>query len=160
MLRKFQTEITFNPNNRHFSTDCNILIIKQLQNSSENERWNHAEKRCDLHQITTGFEPKRKMISVISSCKVTEIANERGRNEDAKAIKWLRRSVEMASHKHEKRFFFSIWSSLEVLKTRKKVDRKSKTPLLKTRHNFFGARIQKQRYQRKTSCFFAIYFYI
>lgn len=83
---------------------------------------NDAEKRCDLRQITVHSASKSKVVSVISPCKVTEIANERERNEGVKARKWLRKSMEMALHMHKKRLFFSIWSWREVLKMRKKID--------------------------------------
>ncbi|EFB32102.1 hypothetical protein HMPREF0971_01548 [Segatella oris F0302] len=46
----------------------------------------------------------------------------------------------MASHKHGKYVFISIWWSRKVLKTRKKVDNKSKYFQLKTRCNFVGTR--------------------
>ena len=78
-----------------------------------------------MRQITAHFDSKHKAKSVKWQGKMTEIANERGRNGGVEGIKWRRANGEMASHRQGMWFFFSIWSSLEVLKMRKKVDREN-----------------------------------
>lgn len=60
------------------------------------KKWNYAEKRCNLHQITACFELKSEMISVMLSSKVTEIATFGNKNEDIEALKRLHTSTESA----------------------------------------------------------------
>ena len=104
---------------------CKVLIVNRLRFLGLIVTKNHVEKCCDLRQITAHSDSKRKAKSVKWQGKVTEIANERGRNGGIEGIKWRRTNGEMASYRQGMWFFFSIGSRHEVLKTRKKVDREN-----------------------------------
>jgi len=49
---KFKIRFTAIQNTRVLRPFCKMLTIKMLQNFMQNVRWNHAEKPCDLRQIT------------------------------------------------------------------------------------------------------------
>ena len=84
---------------------------------------NHAEKHCNLRQITLQSASSYDVIWVRKHGKVTEIAGWKDADEDIEAIKWLRTNGEMTSCKHGKHVFISIWWGRKVLKMRKEVDK-------------------------------------
>jgi len=50
---KFKIRFIAIQNTRVLRSFCKMLTIRMLQNFIQNARWNHAEKPCDLRQITS-----------------------------------------------------------------------------------------------------------
>lgn len=53
MLGVFKKCIVFVPNTCCFEVVCNVLAFMKLRKSRQNARRNHAEKPCDLRQISS-----------------------------------------------------------------------------------------------------------